>query len=107
MNDQERDILASPVRHGGIRMQDPTRVAQKEYENSRWITEELTENIYLQNIHFALSNEDMRARVKEAEQQKEAAYKGKWGDVHSDTTTAEFIKRHLTLASEHGTGAWL
>ena len=46
VSNKEREILALPVRFGGIEIQEPTKTAQREYENSMKITAVLTENIY-------------------------------------------------------------
>ena len=52
VNNKAREMLALPVRFGGIGIQDPTKTAQSEYENPMKITVVLTENIYEQSLLF-------------------------------------------------------
>ena len=42
-------MLALPLRHGGLGIQDPTKTADREYEASRRITEQLTNLIFNQD----------------------------------------------------------
>ena len=45
----ERDMLALPLRYGGLGIQNPTKTADREYEASRKITKQLTELIFIQD----------------------------------------------------------
>ena len=45
----EREIIALPVRFGGLGIQHPSRTAQYEYDASVKVTEQLTELIYQQD----------------------------------------------------------
>ena len=42
INELERDMLALPLRYGGLGIQNPTKTADKEYQASRKTTSQLT-----------------------------------------------------------------
>ena len=51
MSDAERQILALPLRHGGLGLTDPRETAEiMEYKHSTQITNKLTAKIYTQKL---------------------------------------------------------
>ena len=46
VSDAEGQILAFPLRHGGLGLTDPRETAKMEYEHSTQITNKLTDKIY-------------------------------------------------------------
>ena len=48
VSDAERQILALPLRHGGLGLTDPRETAKTEYEHSTQITNKVTAKIYTQ-----------------------------------------------------------
>jgi len=50
VSDAERQILALPLRHGGLGLTDPQETAKTEYEHSTQITNKLTAKIYTQKL---------------------------------------------------------
>ena len=49
--DAERQILALPLRHGGLGPKNPQETAKTEYINSKLITVKVTQKIYNQKLH--------------------------------------------------------
>ena len=50
VSDAEGQILAFPLRHGGLGLTDPRETAKMEYEHSTQITNKLTDKIYTQKL---------------------------------------------------------
>jgi len=51
VSDAERQILALPLRHGGLGLTDPRETAEiMEYKHSTQITNKLTAKIYTQKL---------------------------------------------------------
>ena len=59
INDDERNILALPLRYGGIGIQNPTTTADREYAASIKITEQLTELIINQDQDLCKLNRSL------------------------------------------------
>lgn len=100
----DRDILALPVRLGGLCLGNPSREASREYASSVKVTTPLVEHIVSQT--HQLPDESL---IKSAQQ----AVKSERAEEHKDT--AERIrerappktKRALDLAAEKGSSVWL
>ena len=50
ISDSERNMLALPMRYGGLGIQNPVEIADREYFTSKKITEKLTDHIYAQHL---------------------------------------------------------
>ena len=64
ISELERRLLALPVRHGGLGIQDPCKTSQYEYSASIKITDQLTSLIYNQNPSINDLNKDLVRKVK-------------------------------------------
>jgi len=60
VSDAERQILALPLRHGGLGLKDPCETAKTEYENSTQITDKLTAKIYTQKLYLDYNPSDQQ-----------------------------------------------
>ena len=60
VSDAERQILALPLRHGGLGLTDPRETAKMEYEHSAQITNKLTDKIYTQKLDFDYNPSDQQ-----------------------------------------------
>ena len=60
VSDAERQILALPLRHGGLGLTDPWETAKKEYEYSTRITNKLTDKIYTQKLDVDYNPSDQQ-----------------------------------------------
>ena len=56
--DAERQLLALPLRHGGLGQTNPQTNAKTEYNNSMLITAKLTDQIYNQKLNFECNSLD-------------------------------------------------
>ena len=60
VSDVERQILALPLRHGGLGLTDPWETAKTEYEHSTQITNKLTAKIYTQKLDLDYNPSDQQ-----------------------------------------------
>jgi len=76
VNDAERQILALPLRHGGLGLTDPRETAKTEYEHSTQITNKLTAKIYTQKLGLDYNPSDqqftrhMKNRIRQEKNEK-------------------------------------
>jgi len=52
VSDAERQILALPLRHGGLGLTDPQEIAKTEYKHSTQLTNKLIAKIYTQMLEL-------------------------------------------------------
>ena len=50
ISDSERNMIALPMRYGGLGIQNPVEIADREYFTSNKITKKLTDHIYAQHL---------------------------------------------------------
>ena len=60
VSDAERQILALPLRHGGLGLTDPRETTKTEYKHSTQITNKLTAKIYTQNLDLDYNPSDQQ-----------------------------------------------
>ena len=103
----ERDMLALPLRYGGLGIQNPTKTADREYEASRKITKQLTELIFIQDQDLGKLDKSMIVKTKEELKfEKEKSFASEKSRITS-LMTSETKKRAFVLASEKGSSSWL
>ena len=100
----ERDILALPVRKGGIGVANPCNEAPLEYLASRKITAPLVERIQLQ-LHELPDDSEIHALKQDARKEKSDALNERAESVIESAPSK--IKRMVELASEKGASSWL
>ena len=107
VSDIERDMLALPLRHGGMGIQNPVIISQREYEASKSITEELKTLIYNQDTDLTKLNRDIIS-VKKAELRntKDNWFKSEFDRIKYLTPTKE-KQRAFEQASRKGVSSWL
>ena len=72
VSDDERDILSLPVRFGGLGIANPSETANREYNASKVITQNLTRLILQQKQDFSLyDNAQTLQSIKEVQKGKE------------------------------------
>ena len=59
-SDKERDLLALPVRLGGLGLENITKISTREYESSRKMTKSLLESVIEQQIIFEVQEEEQK-----------------------------------------------
>ena len=97
-SDNERKLLALPIKLGGLSLLKYNETQNIEYRNSRKITKELTENIILQNKQFQINNEEIKT-------DKQTNYQNKFEELSSNMN--EQCKRNIEIIRETGSLNWL
>ena len=100
----ERDLLALPVRMGGLGITNPCHIATSEYEASTAITEPLVEQILAQT-HELPDDHAIRTLQQCNRRDKDARLKEDLEEVKN--SLPEQTKRAADLAAEKGASSWL
>ena len=106
ITDVERQIIALPVRMGGLGIQNPVTTADTEFRNSSVVTRNLTTLIIRQETD--LSNYDsasVKGEIARLKLEKEETMLAQLEEVKN--LVDHKLKRSLELAGEKGAGAWL
>jgi hypothetical protein len=103
----EQQIVQLPVRYGGLGISNPRTSADQEYENSTYVTEALTEQIFNQDQSASVDLGRIMTRKKVLEQAQETEYLRQFKAICEHKDTSSRSKRLLELAREKGAGAWL
>ena len=107
VENHEREMLALPLRHGGLGIQDPTKTADREYEASRRITEQLTNLIFNQDQDLSKLDRSLIRKTKaDLRLEKEKYFMAERRRIES-LITSEPKKRAFSMASEKGSSSWL
>jgi len=64
MGDAERQILALPLRDGGLGLTNPQETDKTEYKHSTQIAAKLTDKIYNQNLDYNPSDQQYTRHTK-------------------------------------------
>ena len=105
ISDDERDILALPVRYGGLGIPRPNENSNFEYAASRKITQPLKESIVKQEIHPEFNQAVLKDVKDEIKRERENIYKQRSHFIMSHTD--DVMKRSLEAAREKGASSWL
>ena len=106
VSDLHRRMFALPVRFGGLGIVNPVDMAEREYQTSVKITEELVGLIYRQETSLKkLDKVKIKGRVVSLKLAKELRLKNELAEIKSEVD--ESTKESLQLVQEHGSGAWL
>ena len=106
VSDAERQILALPLRHGGLGLTDPRETAKMEYKHSTQITNKLTAKIYTQKLDLDYNPSDQQFT---RHTKKQNTTKEKCKNIR-DELLAKMIPESLKLikgAMEKGASFWL
>ena len=95
------------MRYGGLGIKNPRTCADKEYKNSHYVTEELTELIYHQNRSSYANLKHIETKKKILRDCKEVHLKKEFIDICESKKTSHHLKRLMLLAREKGAGGWL
>ena len=100
----EREILALPVRKGGIGVANPCNEAQLEYQASRKITAPLVKRIELQ-MHEIPDDSEIQVLKQDVRKEKSGVLSERVESVVENALPK--MKRMIELASEKGASSWL
>ena len=107
VSDEERSLLSLPVRLGGLGIANPTETADREYEASCIITEDLANFILRQEQDLSLYDSERTAvKVKHLKAAKETFLTEKFNKLYEETSDCIF-KRCMLFNKEKGAGSWL
>ena len=107
VNSLERDMLALPLRFGGLGIQNPTKTADREYQASKRITSQLTELIFNQDQDLSKLDRSFISKTKaDLKMEKEISYAAEKSRVES-RITSESKRRAFSIACEKGSSSWL
>ena len=108
VSDLEREIIALPVRFGGLGIANPSENSEREYEASKAVTQCLTSLILQQQQDFSLYNQEtVSDTVKGLKKAKEEFLLAKFDNILTTLEENEMLKRCLKLNREKGAGSWL
>jgi len=105
--DAERQILALPLRHGGLGLSDHRETAKMEYEHSTQITNRLTAKIYAQKLDLdynPLDQQFTRHTKNRIRQEKNEKCKNIRDELLAEMTPESQLTKG---AMEKGTSSWL
>ena len=106
ISDFEREIMALPVRFGGIGILNPTKTADVEFQTSLKITTNLRQLIYHQERNLDnYDEEEVKSTINKAKQDKGKRLTEAFENIK--VRADDNMKRNLDLAREKGAGAWL
>ena len=107
-NDSTRDLLALPVRLGGLGISNPMNTAPSQYDDSVEITAPLTELILQQSSssQYTYSTRKEQQMIKQ-QVKKEKNLRQKQAAAELNDKLDESSRRCLELSSEKGSSTWL
>jgi len=107
VSDAERQILALPLRHGGLGVTDPRETAKMEYKHSTQITNKLTDKIYTQklDLDYNPSDQQFTRHTKNRIQEKNAKCKNFCDELLEEMTPES--QQLIKGAMEKGASSWL
>ena len=104
LNDQERDLLALPTRHGGMGLTNPTTLGH-EHAASKAISKPLAERIIAQNPEIGDVRGIQWKLKQDGKREKQARLSEEAKQVHNRLPAA--LQRPVELACEKGASSWL
>ena len=106
VSDLERRLLAIPYRYGGLGIQNPVNMANREYDASIKITDSLTTLICEQEMDLSKLNKESAIKAKqELRVAKENFLQNEFNQISAQLNEKE--KRLLLAACEKGASSWL
>ena len=104
-NDIERDLLALPPKFGGMGILNPITSAQREFRNSRRLTESLTSAIKLKNTTYVENQQELSKIKGEIQKEKDEHNARELARIKStcDATQLKLIEASI----EKGSYNWL
>ena len=107
VTDLERDMVALPLRHGGLGIQNPVHTADREYEASQKITKPLANLIYNQDHDLGKLDLTAIANTKAAlKAEKEKDFAAERLRIEN-AISSPAKKRSFSLAAQKGSSSWL
>ena len=105
INDLDRKVYTLPVRHGGMAIDDPNQISDREYNNSLKMTEQIWTAMVEQRGHLVIDKEKLLDTKKEICKEKKEKTKTLKQSLLDNMTSKQ--ARQIALISEKGASAWL
>ena len=106
ISDIERQMIALPLRFGGLGIQNPVDTANREYTASNSITKQLQSLIFAQDTDLGKMDKSMVAHEKEMlKADKELFFKAEYNRLHQLLPAEQ--QKTFEEASQKGASAWL
>ncbi len=107
VSELEREMLALPLRFGGLGIQNPVCVADREFEASKSITEDLKNLIYGQETDLTqLDMKNIKQRKEALRTRKALDFKNEFNRIKGQLPS-ECKKKAFEQASLKGVSSWL
>ena len=107
VSDNERELLSLPVRLGGLGIVNPTETADREYQASRKITEDLANIILRQEQDLSLYDTELTLnKIKSLKVEKESFLSEELNRLLESTSDTS-LKRCIDFNKDKGAGSWL
>ena len=106
LNDETRDLMALPVRHGGLGIINPTKNNILHHQSSENITAPLVSLILEQShtFHQEVKEKQLRAKKESVKQRKQ---RDSAAAAELEERLANNMKRAIQVSSEKGASSWL
>ncbi|KAL5266928.1 hypothetical protein ACHWQZ_G004092 [Mnemiopsis leidyi] len=105
INDNYRTIFTLPVRHGGMALENPSQIADREYHNSSKMTEFLWRAIQDQRTSINIKQSINQPLIEIMKKKKDEDFKQAKFEVINKLTSDQ--SRYIALACEKGASSWL
>ena len=105
INDNYRVLFSLPVRHGGMALENPSQIADREYHNSTKMTEYLWRAIQDQMTSINIKLIHNQQLIDIMKKRKEEDIKQAKFEVMNNLTSEQ--SRYIALACEKGASSWL
>ena len=104
-SDKERDLLALPVRLGGLGLENITKISMREYESFRKMTKSLVNSVIEQQIVFKVQEEEQKKLKAEIKKDRREYHQRKLDEIRQSMNDGQ--RRQNDLTQERGSSYWL
>ena len=104
-SDEERKLLALPVRLGGLGIDDICKISTHEYESSRKVTKNLVDRVIKQEPKIKLHDEATKEVKNEIKKIRNDLYQQQLNEIKESLDESQ--KRQNEIIREPGCSAWL
>ena len=105
VSDEMRQVYSLPARMGGLGIQIPPDESDKEYDNSKIITAQLTNAIYNQETCLEINDDEQATAAALVSERKKEQFSALLDRIKE--TVSESTFKLLQLSSEKGASIWL
>ena len=104
-SEKEMDLLALPVRLGGLGLENITKISMREYESSRKMTKSIVKSVIEQQIVFEVQEEEQKKLKAEIKKDRREYHQRKLDELRQSMNDGQ--RRRNDLTQERGSSYWL